>query len=212
MFRSRSSALFHATLSALLFCAVLGPLLALAQVAGPAAPPANLGAEISKLLIQTVLPILATGLTGLVGWGIKLGMDWLKAQTSSTQLQLVTDRVEHLAQAVVADLEVTLAAQVREAAADGRITGVEAEKLRAVALERMRGVLAEQGMQEVQGVLGLGTAAVDTYLRGILERAVSNLPMAKRPLPPLAGAPLRAIPLDAVPPLAPDLRESRFTS
>lgn len=122
--------------------------------------------------IQVVLPVLATGLTAVLTWvfaqlALKLG-----TQKGASKLALVGEKAFHFAQVVVAELDATLKPKLQEMSADGVLTAAEIGQLRDIALNRIKELLAERGLKELQNVLGLVGPQLDVYLRGLLERAV----------------------------------------
>ncbi len=118
-------------------------LLLLAQVA-TSTPSIREAAQ--ALFVSTVLPLLFTGLVGLLAWiGHQAGA-WLKAKAEGSRLAAVGVRVETVIAAVVADLEATLKPELAEATADGVLTDEEIAKLRIHALERVKKTLGEKGL------------------------------------------------------------------
>lgn len=96
------------------------------------------------------------------------------ASAATKAISAVASKVEHFAEAVVADLNATLKPALAEATADGKVTPEEAAKLRALALERMKALLGTAGLAGVTGVLGIGAAAVDGYLSSVVEKKVAD--------------------------------------
>lgn len=129
-----------------------------------------------EMFVQYLLPVLATGLAALLGLALKSLRDMLSARASESKLHTVSARVAHFVSVVVADIEKTVKPELEAASKDGVITAEEGAKLKALALERVKKLLAEHGMKELQGVLGIVAPQVEVYLSGLIEKAVSQLP------------------------------------
>jgi hypothetical protein len=113
----------------------------------------------SIVLIKFLFPMLST---------------WLAALAEKSKVAAVALKVEHFAETVVADLDATMRPEVALALADGILDDLEKAKLRATALERMKVLLGTAGLAQVAGVLGIGAAAVEAYLSGVLEKKVDQ--------------------------------------
>lgn len=160
-----------------------------------------------QVFIRDILPVLSTFTVGVLTWLSVQGGRMLRARASESKMAAVAAKVLHFGEVVVHDLEVTLKPQLLIAVADGELTPVEIAQLRAVALERFKALLKQEGLNELQSVLGIGAGMVDTYLQGVLEKAVAGLPASAKPgelvaavtaaLPPItaqASAPLTVVP------------------
>lgn len=160
-----------------------------------------------QVFIRDILPVLSTFTVGVLTWLSVQGGRMLRARASESKMAAVAAKVLHFGEVVVHDLEVTLKPQLLIAVADGELTPVEIAQLRAVALERFKALLKQEGLNELQSVLGIGAGMVDTYLQGVLEKAVAGLPASAKSgelvaavtaeLPPItaqASAPLTVVP------------------
>lgn len=133
-------------------------------------------AVIDLLITAAVMaaPILLTaGATLLLRW---LSSVEKKAATITkvAAFNAIAARVAHFAAVVVADLNATLKPELVGMAADGRMTTEEWARLRAVALSRLRTLLGQAGLKELEGALGIGGTAADEYFAGQIEQAVKE--------------------------------------
>ena len=151
--------------------ALLLPLAARADE--PAAP--GLKGALLQAFVQYVVPVLFTGLAGLIGWALVALRRRLEAQAGESRLAKVGLAATTVIDSVVADLEVSLKPELAEATKDGELTKAEIEHLRRVALERVKRTLGEKGLSELAGVLGIAGGAVDQLLQGLIERSVARV-------------------------------------
>lgn len=136
----------------------------------------DIKSALTAAFIQYVLPVLITAIAGGLGWVlVQLGL-FIKAKWGESKIAMIAVRVEHLAEIVVADIEATLRPKIAAAAADGQLTAEEGADLKKTAMERLKAMLAERGLLELQGVLGIIAPQVDTYLSGAIEKAVAAKP------------------------------------
>lgn len=143
-----------------------------------------------ELFIEHVLPVLFTALAGVLTWACSQLAMKLKAQAEGSKLAAVAAKFAHFGEVVVADLETTLKPAMLEASADGQITPEEGKKLRAMAVERIKLMATEQGLTELSKVMGMSDAWIDTYLAGVVEKAVSTVAVGKEVVPAPAAVPL----------------------
>jgi hypothetical protein len=154
------------------------------------------------LFIQYALPPLFTAVMGALVWAAGKGGAYLGAKESESKLARIGGWALHLAMGVVADLEATLRPALGQAAKDGKLTKEEMLQLRDAALKRLKELLGERGLGELQKVLGIAAPQLDAYLMGLIERAVDLLPASVQkpgvvvPLAPVGpgGLPLTPVP------------------
>lgn len=154
---------------ALMVLAVLllaGP--AFAQEAAPSSA-STLGLQLLGQLLPMLVGIIGLVLTGLVVLPLQ---KWLAAKAQTSALAGVAMKAEHLAEGVVADLNATLVPELQSALKDGVITKEEAAHLREVAMGRLKSQLGTRGLTELSGVLGIGGAALEQYIGGLIEKKV----------------------------------------
>ena len=128
--------------------------------------------KMALLVLAIAAPILLTLLTrgGLKALGAV--KDKVAAETKVGLAQDAIFRLIHIAEAVVADIETTIKPAVVEALADKELSKEEGEKLKKLALGRIKTILTEQGKQELLDLLGIASGAFDMYLGGVVEKAV----------------------------------------
>jgi hypothetical protein len=132
--------------------------------------------ELLKMFVSTILPVVATAISGLVValLGI-LTMKIKNAAAADQQSALAKTGLDVLARAtemmksVVAHVENGIKAELIEASKDGEITAEEAAKIKALALDTFKNAMGTEGMAALKSVLGGG---VDTWVSGLLERVL----------------------------------------
>jgi hypothetical protein len=129
-----------------------------------------------EAFVKFILPVLATGLGGLLVILFAAAGDWCRARAKESKLAAVGAQVAMLADLVVADIEATLRPKLALAAEDGQLTSAEAAELKQVAMDRLKQLLAEKGLASVKGVFGILAPQVELFLSGAIERAVARLP------------------------------------
>lgn len=142
-----------------------------------------------EAFVQYLLPVLCTGLAGLVSWAfLALRRKW-EADGKVSRLEAVGIKLTTLASSVVHELEVTIRADLKAAAADGKLTKEEMATIKQHALDKLKQMLGQDGLKEAAEVLGLaGGGLVDHLLSGLVEKAVATVP-SKPSLANGAGSP-----------------------
>ncbi len=135
-----------------------------------------LKSELLNAFVTYVVPVLFSGLAGLLAWVFVSLRKKLEAEASNSAAAGVGAKVLHLAESVVSDLEISLKPQLAEAAKDGVLTKAEISQLRSVALERLKAMLGAAGIAELEKMLGVPREAIDKYLMGVVEKAVAVAP------------------------------------
>ena len=136
----------------------------------------ELKATLLSLFVQYVVPPLFAIVMAGAAWALWKLSQFLNSKAGESKLAAVAARISHLAEGVVADLEATLKPELVEATKDGVLTKAEITRLREVALARLKQLAGERGLAELQLVLGLVPTQVDSYLTGVIEKAVDRLP------------------------------------
>lgn len=150
---------------------------------------------LEALLLQSIpflLPVALTLAAAALGVLVK---NLHQKGTSSHGWEVLACAAE-VALAIVRDLNVTLRPQLE---ADGPLTAEEGQKLKETALERMRAVLGEAGLHQLEKALGIVAGGAGVYLSGLIEGAVGR---AKVELPgaPTAVAVMPGVAAPLVPP------------
>lgn len=147
------------------------------------APPADpgFGASVWQAVAPQLVPMLAAIIVGGITWLTRLGYGLVK-RLIETRVQNEHTRglLERLTDAVytaVKSTEGRVAAEVRKAAADGKITPEEREAIRKAALADVQALLGPKGIADLAYVLGLPGAVA---------------PGTSEPAPPIDAAALEA--------------------
>lgn len=135
-----------------------------------------------ELFMQYLLPPILTALGVGAAWVLtQLGL-WISAKWGESKLAQATMRVTHFASVIVADIEATVRPEIQKALADGELSAEEGKRLKETAMARLKEMLAKEGLAELKGVVGVFAPTLESYLSGVIERAVSALPGREPPL------------------------------
>jgi len=126
-----------------------------------------------EMVLDALLPLLATGLFAGAGWLMAKLIAYLSAKGEHTKLAAAGLKVAMLADAVVADLNATVKPELQAALADGKLTDEEKKYLKDLALARLKDMLGKHGLSTIQSVIGVWLPSIDTYLSGVIEQSVS---------------------------------------
>lgn len=117
-------------------------------------------------VLDALAPLAVTLVSVLAGWVAV----HLKAKFASETGSNIVDKVTKLASSVVLEIEQTGVAALRDAAADGKITALEAENAKDLALTKLRSHLGEKGKTEILSAFGFkDQAQLDAWLTSMLE-------------------------------------------
>lgn len=144
-------------------------LVSFAVFAQDTAPPPAAQSPILAAVLQYVVPALITVLGPLAVWAIGQLGGFFKAKAGESKIFSVLSVVTDAAASVVAELNVTLKPQLQAALADGVLTQVEKDQLKAAALTVLKTKLPAATLASAQGMFG---PMLDTWLGGLVERAV----------------------------------------
>lgn len=137
-----------------------------------------------SLFLQYLAPVLFSALATALTWALaKLAAKW-GAQGKEAKLAATGAWAAHLASTVVADLEATVVAEFKAAAADGVLTKAEIARIRETALGRLKALMGEHGLEQLRKALGIWAPELDKYLLGLLEKSVALLPKDPAPASP----------------------------
>lgn len=129
-----------------------------------------------ELFIQYVLPPVLTALGLGAAWVLTTVGAWAQAKWKDSKVVDVVARVSHFAGVVVQDIEATLRPEIHLAVKDGQLTRPEGERLKTIAMERLKAMLGAKGLQQLSSRLGVAPPALDAYLSGVIEKRVATLP------------------------------------
>ena len=124
-------------------------------------------------LVDSLLPVLGSLLALLGAW---LANE-IRRRVQSEHARGVMLRLVEATDAAVREVEQTVVPEVRAAAADGKITGEEAAKIRDAAVNRAKMYLGRRGIGELQRVID--TDQLEAVIRGRVEAAVHGMKSEK---------------------------------
>lgn len=141
-------------------------------------------AAASPTLLEQVMPHLVelagTLLMGALTWAGVAVKNLIATKVQNEAVKGVLTRLDDAVFAVVKELEQTVAAGLREAAADGKITPEEVAKIKQAALDKVKSYVGPKGLDTALAVLGLKDAsALDALISGRVEAAVHDVKAAK---------------------------------
>lgn len=140
-----------------------------------------------KLLVANLLPLLITVLSPLLMAAMAYLSSYLRAKSAESKAAKVGLVFSEAANSIVAELNATLKPQLLEALKDGKLTEEERGKLKTTALEALKSKLPVALMDSAKGMFG---GFVDTWLAGLIERAVvAQKQAAKKEEPAAEPAP-----------------------
>lgn len=138
--------------------------------------------DLKEMFLKDAVPVLATALMSLCGWGLVKLNQWVDAKAQETRaagknalLFTAISRVTHLTSVVVNEVEATVKADYEEAAKDGIITAEEGKKIKDHAVQKVLELLGTQGKDELISLLGIGAAQLPSYIGGLIELVVNKL-------------------------------------
>lgn len=155
------------------------PLILLAAGATASAP--SFGSLLASFdwssLALEAFALVSTVLSAVLIWLGAVVRQWLVAKTKSE----VSGRASDYAFAVVAEIQQTVAAKIREAAQDGVITDEEKAEIKESALGVLKSRVGAKGLTEIKQVLGYAPSEIDGFLGGLIESAVYKLKLLTPP-------------------------------
>lgn len=168
----------HTLSLATVLVAFTAPTVALAESTPP--DPGLQSALVGALV--TLIPVIATGLAGLLGAVFLALRKKLNAEADNSKVTQVGNSILIQAEAIVRDLQVTMRPKLEAASSDGKLTDAELSLLKAEALARLKTSLGDSGIKLLQEVFGIAAGSVGSFLSGIVEVALDRM-KASRPPP-----------------------------
>jgi len=140
-----------------------------------------------KALLASVTPqildLLTTVLLAALGWVCVRLASFIKAHTKNAQVQGILLRLNDAVFAAVGALEQTMVVAAKVAASDGQLTKSDGAAVKAAALANVKSHLGPQGIAELQAILDVQPAALDSYLSSRIEAQVLQLPVKTQMAP-----------------------------
>lgn len=128
--------------------------------------------SLGPVLLEHVLPLVMTLLGLLSTWLVKT----LKDKFESERASAVLDSVHYLSQTIVEDLQQTVVEALKNSMADGKLTQSERERIKAIALDRLRVVLGPAMIKTLDRYFG----NVDSLMDSAIEASVHELKLIGR--------------------------------
>lgn len=133
--------------------------------------PADAPIPFLSQVINQLAPLVVT-LLGLLGSWLVLE---LKKRVSNARALDVLNKIASLTETVVLDLEQTVISSIRDAAADGTITRLEAEQAKIIALAKVKAYLGPKGKAEAMAAFGFkDDSDLDAFIGSHVEAAVAK--------------------------------------
>lgn len=134
-----------------------------------------------EILIQTsvqLLPLLGTILLALMSMGAAKLVALIQAKTKNEWLKTALVRATDAVFQAVHFVEQTMAAKLKDAASDGKISAEEGAQLKAAALDAVKSYLGDNGMKELMSILGFDSPSLDKFLSDKIEASISQIKQA----------------------------------
>lgn len=155
------------------------------------------------LFVQYVLPVILTGLGGLLALGMKWGVAWVKTRAqTSTAFRLIAE-VASSAEAVVLHVEAELKPKMLSALADGQLTAEEGAALKTEAMRLLKESIQAKGAGFMGQLVRFVGGNLDVWLSGQVEGALLRMQTAAAPqIAPVIAGPVLSAAAVATPVLA----------
>lgn len=125
-------------------------------------------------LLPHLVPIAVSGLSILGGWVMVKLKGLIAAKTGESKLGQGMTRLLMYVGASVSRIEARVRPALPEMLADRKLTKEEGAFLFSMAMDEVKAMLGESGLQELQGLLKLGAPALEELITGIIEREVAR--------------------------------------
>lgn len=116
------------------------------------------------LILSQLIPLIGMVLTGLASWALSI----LRSKINTDIAKSSLDQVDQVIQTVVGGLSQTMADQMREAAADGKLSDIDKRALKATAIANAKLLLTEA----VIAAASRSVADLDAYIGQKIEEQV----------------------------------------
>ena len=125
----------------------------------------------SFIIFLVLVPLTAIGVTWLGG---RVG-ELIQAKVNNETLRGVLLRLDDAVVTAVKDLEQTIVADAKVAAADGKISREEARRIKDKAVRQVKSYLGPDGLKQLGTVLGLWELSVEDFIGSKVEASVLDL-------------------------------------
>ena len=127
--------------------------------------------------LQYVIPVLATALFLVLKWALLKWSQKLATEDQTTKAVQYWGKLNAIAQTVVLDVEKTVKPALLEATKDGELSKDDYAKLKQSALDALKLYMGESAGKDITGLLGIAAPDVEKFLGGVIESAVSKVPV-----------------------------------
>ena len=111
------------------------------------------------------------GLALVLAWlGLKYRA-WIAEKVKNAKVAGILERLGNFAFQVVGELNQTIVAQLK---ADGKWNKEEAEKIKKLALDKLKSYLGAAGLKEAMAILGISNATLENLLGTFIETSVMS--------------------------------------
>ena len=125
-------------------------------------------AVIGVAAVKILLPFAITA----GGYLATAAGNWLRAHANSTATRTALDVLTSITNTVVKELETTMVPLLRAKMEDGKLTGEDAEALRAQAIAVIKSYISQKGLNTVVGALKLDDTDLERFIGSKVEEAV----------------------------------------
>ena len=126
--------------------------------------------ELLTVCAQAMIPVIGSLVTGLVTWIGVEARKYIKAKAENALVENALTRISHTVETVVSDLSMTLAAEMKAQADDGRLTMDNAKFLKCTAVERIRNQLPATVMKDAS----LGVNSIESFMSSKIEQSLAK--------------------------------------
>jgi len=119
----------------------------------------------------TLIALIALGsiLTLVVAWVSPKFRAWIAAKTQNEKVEGILLRLEDFVTNVVIDLDQTIVDQLKK---EGKWNKEEAEKVKALAIEKVKSYLGADGVHAALVILGIDAPTFEKLLSSLIEACV----------------------------------------
>lgn len=136
------------------------------------------GVVINTLLtyvVPVLIVMLFSGLLALLGWIGKSLKAKFEADGKVSLIEGAVLKVVDLSTTIVHEVEAGTKAKMTALKEDGKLDAADYKALADEALGKLKASLGAEGLKQLGATLGMGGDALDTYLKGKLEQAVTSV-------------------------------------
>lgn len=134
--------------------------------------------EWSRVMIEVVEALAPVLMAALTWAGLKVA-GLINAKTKNEYLRGVFLRLNDAVLAAVRETEQTIVAQLKTAAADGKLTDDEKRDVKRAALDSVKAHFGPSGMSDIAKTLDLGEDSLEKMISARLEAAVHDMKLAQ---------------------------------